>query len=334
MAETATSLRPPAAAYRTGRYVLPARYRGPADRAFKFIVIGLSCGIILLAVAMAVVIWLEARPTFRAFGYLPFLTETTWDPVAAIHGALPFVLGTLLTSFLALALAVIPALGVAIFVSEYAPKWLASIINYTVDLLAAIPSVVIGLWAIFNFAPFMRDAVYMPIYYWAEASAPWLVGIIGVPSTYNLATATIILALMIVPYTVALSRDAIGQVPNEQREAAYALGSTRWEVMRDAVLPYARTGVVAGVLLSLARALGETMAVAMLIGNRNRLPFTLFGPAASMPSLIINEFREAVEPLHYSSIMAVGFYLFLVTLGINLLASSIQRRLSIAKGGV
>jgi phosphate transport system permease protein len=334
MAETATSLRPPAAAYRTGRYVLPARYRGPADRAFKFIVIGLSSGIILLAVAMAVVIWLEARPTFRAFGYLPFLTETTWDPVAAIHGALPFVLGTLLTSFLALALAVIPALGVAIFVSEYAPKWLASIINYTVDLLAAIPSVVIGLWAIFNFAPFMRDAVYMPIYYWAEASAPWLVGIIGVPSTYNLATATIILALMIVPYTVALSRDAIGQVPNEQREAAYALGSTRWEVMRDAVLPYARTGVVAGVLLSLARALGETMAVAMLIGNRNRLPFTLFGPAASMPSLIINEFREAVEPLHYSSIMAVGFYLFLVTLGINLLASSIQRRLSIAKGGV
>ncbi len=317
-----------------GANALAARYRGPADRAFKIIVVTLSSFIILLAISMAVVIWVEARPTFRAFGYLDFLTETTWDPVAAIHGALPFIFGTLLTSFLALALAVIPALGVAIFVSEYAPPWLSNLINYTVDLLAAIPSVVIGLWAVFNFAPFMRDTFYLPIFLWAEGSVPWLVPLLGAPSTYNLATATIILALMIVPYTVALSRDAIGQVPVEQREAAYALGSTRWEVMRDAVLPYARTGVIAGVLLSLARALGETMAVAMLIGNRNRVPFTLFGPAASMPSLIINEFREAVEPLHYSSIMAVGLYLFFVTIAINLLASFIQRRLSIAKGGV
>ena len=315
-------------------HTIPARYRGKADTVFKLVILIFSSFIILLAVAMAVMIWLEARPTFQAFGYLDFLTETTWDPVNAIHGALPFIFGTLLTSFLALTLAIVPALGVAIFVSEYAPKWLANIINYTVDLLAAIPSVVIGLWAVFNFAPFMRDTFYMPIFLWAEESAPWLVPLLGAPSTYNLATATLILALMIVPYTVALSRDAIGQVPIEQREAAYALGSTRWEVIRDAVLPYARTGVIAGILLSLARALGETMAVAMLIGNRNRMPFTLFGPAATMPSLIINEFREAVEVLHYSSIMAVGFYLFVVTIGINLLASYIQRKLSITKGGV
>ena len=315
-------------------HTIPARYRGTADTVFKLVILVFSSFIILLAVAMAVMIWLEARPTFRAFGYVDFLTETTWDPVNAIHGALPFIIGTLMTSFLALAIAIIPALGVAIFVSEYAPSWLATIINYTVDLLAAIPSVVIGLWAVFNFAPFMRDTFYMPIFLWAEESAPWLVPLIGAPSTYNLATATLILALMIVPYTVALSRDAIGQVPIGQREAAYALGATRWEVMRNAVLPYARTGVITGILLSLARALGETMAVAMLIGNRNRVPFTLFGPAASMPSLIINEFREAVEPLHYSSIMAVGFYLFVVTIGINLLASYIQRKLSISKGGV
>lgn len=313
---------------------LPALYRGPGDRVFKLVVLTLSSAIILLAVAMAVVIYLEARPTFRAFGYLSFLTETTWDPVAAIHGALPFIIGTLMTSFVALALALVPALGVAIFVTEYAPSWLAQIINYTVDLLAAIPSVVIGLWAIFNFAPWMRDTFYMPIYLWAENSAQWLVPIIGAPSTFNFTTATIILALMIVPYTVALSRDAIGQVPKEQREAAWALGSTRWEVMRKAVIPYARTGIIAGILLSLARALGETMALAMLIGNSNRVPFTLFGPAATMPSLIINEFREAVEPLHYSSIMAVGFYLFLVTIGINLLASWIQQKLSMSKGAV
>ncbi|TVR05365.1 MAG: phosphate ABC transporter permease subunit PstC [Spirochaetaceae bacterium] len=311
-----------------------ARYRGPGDRVFKAVVVTLSSAIILLAIAMAVVIYAEASPTFRAFGYLSFLRETTWDPVAAVHGALPFIFGTLITSFAALALAIIPALGVAIFVSEYSPRWLANFINYTVDLLAAIPSVVIGLWAIFNFAPWMRDTFYMPIFLWAEQYAPGIIPIIGEPSTFNITTATLILALMIVPYTVALSRDAIAQVPREQREAAWALGATRWEVMRKAVLPYARTGVVAGILLSLARALGETMALAMLIGNRNRLPFTLFGPAATMPSLIINEFREAVEPLHYSSIMAVGFYLFVVTIGINLLASFIQTKLSMAKGAV
>lgn len=314
--------------------VLPARYRAPGDKVFKAIIVTLSCGIILLALAMAVVIYLEARPTFRAFGYMSFLSETTWDPVAAVHGALPFIIGTLLTSFTALLLAIIPALGVAIFTSEYAPSWLAHVINYTVDLLAAIPSVVIGLWGIFNFAPMIRDAVYVPIYLWALENAEWLLPVLGAPSTYNFTTATLILALMIVPYTVALSRDAIGQVPVEQREAAWALGATRWEVIRRAVLPYARTGIVAGILLSLARALGETMAVAMLIGNSNRVPFTLFGPAATMPSVIINEFREAVEPLHYSSIMAVGFYLFIVTIAINLLASWIQQRLSMEKGAV
>jgi phosphate transport system permease protein len=309
-------------------------YRGPGDRIFKGIIVVLSTGIIILALGTAVVIYNEAQPTFRAFGYLSFLTETTWDPVAAIHGALPFILGTLLTSFTALLLALVPALGVAIFTSEYAPNWLAQVINYTVDLLAAIPSVVVGIWGIFNFAPLMRDVVYMPIYLWALESAPELVPILGAPSTYNFLTAVIILALMIVPYTVALSRDAIQQVPTDQREATYALGATRWEVVMKAVLPYARTGIVAGILLSLARALGETMVVAMLIGNANRIPFTLFGPAATMPSLIINEFREAVEPLHYSSIMAVGFYLFLVTIGINVLASWIQQKLSMEKGVV
>ncbi|TVR70498.1 MAG: phosphate ABC transporter permease subunit PstC [Spirochaetaceae bacterium] len=314
--------------------LLPARYRGPGDRVFKTVIVLFSSVIILLAIGTALVIYLEARPTFRAFGYWNFLTETTWDPVAAVHGALPFIIGTLLTSFAALALAVVPALGVAIFTTEYAPWWIAQIINYTVDLLAAIPSVVIGLWGIFNFAPMMRERFYTPIYNWAYEDAEWLVPIIGAPSTYNFVTATIILALMIVPYTVALSRDAIGQVPREQREAAWALGATRWEVMRKAVLPYARTGIVAGILLSLARALGETMAVAMLIGNSNRVPFTLFGPAATMPSVIINEFREAVETLHYSSIMAVGFYLFIVTISINLLASYVQQKLSITKGGL
>jgi phosphate transport system permease protein len=288
----------------------PARYRKPGDLVFKTIIVGFSSGIVILAFAMAVILWMEARPTFKIFGYFNFLSTTKWDPVAGIHGAFPFVLGTLITSFGALLLAILPALGVAIFTSEYAPKWLSNIINYTVDLLAAIPSVVIGLWGVFVFAPFMRDTFYIPIYLWAIDNAEWLIPYIGAPSNYNLVTATVILALMIVPYTVALSRDAIRLVPIEQREAAWALGATRWEVMQMATLPYAHQGITAGILLSLARALGETMAVAMLIGNSNRVPFTLFGPAATMPSLIINEFREAVENLHLTSIMAVGFYLY------------------------
>lgn len=320
--------------FRASKLTLPARYRKPGDTVFKTIILVLSSGIILLAVAMAVVLWLEASPSFKTFGYWKFASTTTWDPVAHVHGALPFILGTLITSFSALALALLPALGVAIFVSEYAPRPLANFINYTVDLLAAIPSVVIGLWAIFNFAPLMRDKVYMPIYMWASESAEWLLPIIGAPSNYNMVTATIILALMIVPYTVALSRDAIRLVPREQREAMWALGATRWEVLKVAVLPYARSGITAGVLLSLARALGETMAVAMLIGNSNRVPFTLFGPAATMPSLIINEFREAVEQLHYTSIMAVGFYLFVLTIGINLLAMFVQKKLSIGRNAL
>lgn len=312
----------------------PARYRQPGDRVFKWIIVSLSSGIILLAAAMGITLWLEAAPSFRAFGYLDFLTETTWDPVRAVHGAAPFILGTLITSFSALIMALLPALAVAIFTAEYAPQWLARLINYTVDLLAAIPSVVIGLWAIFNFAPWMRDTFYLPIYMWAVENAEWMLPYLGAPSNYNLVTASVILALMIVPYTVALSRDAIQLVPREQREAAWALGATRWEVIRMSVLPYARSGILAGILLSLARGLGETMAVAMLIGNSNRVPFTLFGPAATMPSLIINEFREAVETLHYTSIMAVGFYLFILTIGINLLASIIQNKLSIERKAI
>lgn len=308
---------------------LPPMFRGPGDRVFKTLILVFSGAIIFLALGTGIVLWIEGMPSFRAFGYWDFLVGTKWDPIAKIHGAWPFIVGTLVSSLGAIALALIPAIAVAVFVSEFAPKWLANFINYTLDLLAAIPSVVIGLWAIFNFAPLIRENLLFPIYHWAEKNATWLLPIIGPdgPSVYNLVSSTIILALMIVPYTVALARDAINLVPREQREAAWALGATRWEVMEMAVLPYASSGIIAGVLLSLARALGETMAVAMLIGNSNRLPFTLFGPAATMPSVIINEFREAVEPLHLTSLMAVGFYLFLITIIMNFVATFIQKRL-------
>lgn len=304
-------------------------YRRLGDNAFQTFVVGLGITIMLLAVILAWVLLRDGWEPLRIFGFFGFLTGTTWDPVRNDYGTWPFIVGTLITSVAGLALSFFPALGVAIFSAEYAPRWLASIIDTVVDLLAAVPSVVVGIWGIFVLVPFMQNSVYLPVYFWAFEHAPQLLPILGPPAGYNLVTATIILALMIVPYTTALARDSIRLVPRSQREAARALGATRWEVMRMAVIPYARGGIIAGAILSFGRAIGETMAVAMLVGNSNTLPFTLFGPAATMPSVIVNEFREAVEDLHLASLMTVGFYLFLISLVVNLIAAWTQRRFAV-----
>ncbi|MEX2573950.1 MAG: phosphate ABC transporter permease subunit PstC [Balneolaceae bacterium] len=308
-------------------------YRRLGDRIFSVTTVVIGSIIIVLAVAMAWVLYSEASLALGEFGFLDFLTGKTWDPAVQLQfGAWPFLFGTLVTSGAALLIAFFPAVAVAIFTAEYAPRWLASIIDNLVNLIAAIPSVVVGIWGIFVLAPWIRDTVYMPIFLWAGENYPGLLPVLGNPIGYGLATATIVLALMIVPYTTALSRDAIHLVPREQREACRALGATRWEVIRMAVLPYARGGIMAGAILSLGRAIGETMAVAMLIGNKNTLPFSILGAGATMPSVIINEFREAVESLHLSSLMAIGFILFLISLIVNLVAAWISRRLSINGG--
>lgn len=305
------------------------------DKIFTVVVVLLGASIIFLALGMAWVLFSEGSLALNEFGFFSFLKGRVWDPaVQLVFGAWPFMFGTIITSVLALAIAFFPALAVAIFSAEYAPGWLSGIIDNLVQLIAAIPSVVIGIWGIFVLAPWLRDAVYLPVYLWAEASAPALLPILGNPIGYGMATATIVLALMIVPYTTALAKDAIKGVPKDQREASWALGSTRWEVIRMAVLPYARGGIMAGAILSLGRAIGETMAVAMLIGNKNTLPFSIFGAGATMPSVIVNEFREAVESLHLSSLMAIGFVLFLIALIVNLTAAYINRKLSIGGGQV
>lgn len=315
------------------RKPLSAIYVWLGDRIFLSVVVILGISIMLLALGMAYVLYDEGSAAFKEFGFWGFIKSSVWDP--GIHlrfGASTFLFGTLITSICALLIAFFPAIAIAIFIAEYAPKWLANIIENLVNLIAAIPSVVIGIWGIFVFAPWMRDTIYNPVYLWATESAPSLLPILGSPIGYGMTTATIILAMMIIPYITALTKDAIKQVPKEQREAAWALGATRWEVIRMSVLPYARSGIMAGAMLSLGRAVGETMAVAMLIGNKNTLPFSIFGPAATMPSVIINEFREAVGNLHLSSLMAIGLVLFIISLIINLIAAYITRKLSI-KGG-
>lgn len=310
-------------------------YRWLGDRIFLSAAVILGLSIIFLSLSMAWVLYGEGSLSFGEFGFWGFLRGTTWDPgIQLIFGALPFIFGTIVTSVAALLIAFFPAMAIGIFIAEYAPRWLGNIIENLVHLIAAIPSVVIGIWGIFVFAPWMREKVYLPVFNWAAEHYPSLLPVLGNPMGYGMASAIIILALMIIPYTTALTRDAIRQVPKEQREAAWALGATRWEVIRMAVIPYARGGILAGAILSFGRAIGETMAVAMLIGNKNNFPFSIMGPAATMPSVIINEFREAVGSLHLSSLMAIGFVLFVISLIVNLLAAYITRKLSISGGQV
>ncbi|MER3603051.1 MAG: phosphate ABC transporter permease subunit PstC [Thermus sp.] len=296
------------------------------DRLFVLALLLLASGVILLAFLMAYELYKGGSEALSRMGGWGFLVGRDWNPVEGRFGAWPYVLGTLIVSLSALFLSFFPALAAAIFAAEYAPRWLAAIVNYLLDLTAAVPSVVYGLWGIFVMAPWLRDHLMLPIYLWAAEKAPWLLPFLGTPSGYGLLTAVLLLSAMVVPFTAALARDAIKLVPKEQREAAYALGATRWEVLRLAVLPLARGGILAGAFLALARAVGETMAVTMVIGNSHQLPYTLFGGAATMPSVIANEFTEAVENLHLSALIAIGFYLFLVSFLINLVAGYVLRR--------
>lgn len=308
-------------------------YRWLGDRIFSLSIFSLGITVIICTVLMALVLYGDGASAFKEFGFFGFLRGRIWDPGSKMEfGTFPFIVGTLITSVISLAISFIPAVSVAIFTAEYSPGWLSKIIENLINLIAAVPSVIIGLWGIFVFAPWMRDTFYMRIYMFCFDYFPGLVPILGNPIGYGMTTAILILALMIIPYTTALTVDAVRQVPKEQREAAYALGATKWEVIRMAVLPYARGGILAGVMLSFGRAIGETMAVAMLIGNKNTLPFSILGPASTMPSVIVNEFREAVENIHLASLMAVGFYLFIVSLVVNLIAAYIQRKFSMTGG--
>ncbi len=307
-------------------------YQRLGDRLFAAVVVALALGVLLAALLIAGVLYLGGREALATFGFWGFVTGDRWDAVRGEFGAWPPLFGTLLTSAAALLLAFFPALAAALYVVEFAPRRLRGIVTYLIDLLAALPSVVYGLWGIFVLVPLVRDRVELPLFSWAAAHAPGLLAFLGPPTGIGLFSATLVLALMIVPYASALARDALALVPVSQREAMYALGATRWEVVRRVVIPYARAGIFSGVVLALARALGETMAVTMLIGNSVNLPYTLFGPAATMASLIANEFTEAEDDLHLSALIAVGLVLFLIALVTNLIATYVLRRMSLEEG--
>ncbi len=266
--------------------------------------------VVLLVAGIAFVLWRESRLSIAKFG-LSFWKTKTWDPVSGEFGALPFIWGTLYSSFLALLISTPVALGIAIFLSELSPRALRTPLAFLTELLAAIPSIVYGLWGVFVLVPAVRKLeVAMPE---ALRKTPLFS---GPPLGVGMLAAALILAVMVIPFTSSVAREVLKAVPATQREAAYALGATRWEAIQVA-LRYGRTGILGAVILGLGRAIGETMAVTMVIGNSPRVTASLFAPQYTMAAVIANEFTEAADDLYLSALVEIGLVLFAITLLIN-----------------
>jgi phosphate transport system permease protein len=271
--------------------------------------------VVLVLGAMAVEMWLASGPAIARFGW-DFVVGRDWDPVHESFGALPFMYGTVVSSLLALCIAVPISLGVAIFSVELAPEWLRAPVSFLVELLAAVPSVIYGLWGIFALAPFLRNHLEP----FLQKTLGFLPLFRGPHQGFGLLAGGIILAIMITPTISSVSREVLRAVPPTLREGALALGATRWEALRHAVLPYARSGIIGAVILGLGRALGETMAITMVIGNRADISVSLFAPAYTMASVIANEFTEATGDVYLAALAEIGLLLFVVTLLLNVVA--------------
>ncbi len=269
--------------------------------------------VLVLLGAIIVELFIGALPAFRQFG-LAFVWTELWDPVADQYGALVPIYGTVMTAVLAILLAVPIAFGIAFFLTELAPEWLRRPVGTAVELLAAVPSIIYGMWGFFVVVPIMAQVV-QPAVIDSLGDLPLIGGLFaGPPFGTGILTAALILAIMIIPFVAATMRDVFATVPLVYKESAYGLGATRWEVMRSVVLPYTRTSVVGGIMLGLGRALGETLAVTFVIGNANRITTTLFGPGNTIASLVALEFGEAGEgSLKLSALLALGFILFVLS---------------------
>jgi phosphate transport system permease protein len=286
-----------------------------ADTAFRALM--LVCGLSIFAIVLLILVELisGSKLTIQKFG-LPFFFGSAWDPVNGNFGALPFIYGTVVSSILSLIIAVPLAIGLAIFLTEMCPTWLRGTLAFFTELLAAIPSVVYGLWAIFVLIPPLRQYVNPVLI----KTLGWSGFFVGPNYGFGMFAAGVILAIMILPIISSLTREVMSSVPHTQREAVLALGATRWEMIRMGVLRNARIGIVGAVILGLGRALGETMAVTMVIGNRPEIVRSLLAPAYSMASVIANEFSEASDELYLSALIEIGLALFIVTIIVNALA--------------
>ena len=279
--------------------------------------------VIVLVAAIAFVLAGDAMPSIKHFGPA-FLWTSRWDPVHNRFGALPFIFGTVVSSALALLIAVPISLAVAIYLVEIAPHQTAFVLSFIIELLAAIPSVILGLWGVFVLAPWVRGAVEPAL----SRTLGWLPLFSGPQYGVGLLASGIILAIMIIPIITSVSRDVLRAVPGEQREAMFALGATRWEAISRAVVPYGRGGIIGGIILGLGRALGETMAVTMVIGNRPQIASSLFQPAYTIAAVLANEFTEATSDLYLSALIEMALVLFAVSLIVNAAARWLVTRVT------
>ncbi|MDP9269108.1 MAG: phosphate ABC transporter permease subunit PstC [Acidobacteriota bacterium] len=285
------------------------------DQAFRLLIFTCAMSVLLIVGLIVSELIQHSQLSIHAFGW-GFFTAQSWDPVAGQFGALPFIYGTVVSSFLALFLALPLGVGVAVFTTEMCPKLLRGPISFMVELLAAIPSVIYGLWGLFVLAPLLRSVVQP----WLAKYMGWTGLFEGPPYGIGMLAAGIILAIMVVPVIASITREVVVAVPQHQREAVLALGATRWEMIRMGVLRNARAGIFGAVILGLGRALGETIAVTMLIGNRPEIAKSLFAPGYTLASVIANEFSEASDNLFLSALVEIGLALFIVTLIVNGLA--------------
>jgi phosphate transport system permease protein len=283
------------------------------DRSFRILTGAFAAVVLLIVVGIAFELSRQSMLSISKFGFR-FWTGRTWDPVSGEFGALPFIWGTLYSSVLALLIATPVSLGIAIFISELSPRFLRQPLTFLTELLAAIPSIVYGLWGIFVLVPLVRK---LELY--APDALKKLPMFSGPPLGVGMGTAALILAIMVIPFTSSVAREILKNVPVAQREAAYALGSTRWEAVKVA-LAYGKSGILGAVMLGFGRALGETMAVTMVIGNSPQVSASLFAPQYTMAAVIANEFTEAADELYLNALVEIGLLLFIITVGVNMLS--------------
>jgi phosphate transport system permease protein len=301
----------------------------PAGHALGEVIFRFACmsaATLLLAALAGVVVslFIGGLPAFRQFGF-GFLTSTTWNPVTEVYGAAGPIAGTLITAFLSLIVALPLALGVSVFLVEFCPVKLSRPIAVAVELLAGIPSIVYGMWGLFVLAPWFAKHVQLPLAMYATPGG-WIDKFFaGTPNGANIFTASLILAIMILPYMAAVFRELFMTVPAQVREAAYGLGCTPFEVIRSVVIPYVRRGMIGVVMLGLGRALGETMAVTFIIGNAHGFPHSLFDSGSTIASTVANEFAEATSEMHSSALVALGFLLFVITFVVLAIARLLLR---------
>ncbi len=307
--------------------VLPPLGSRAPDSTFKWAAFAAALVILALIALVGLELYYGARLAIAKYG-IGFLVSSAWDPVSDQYGALPFIFGTLVSSLLALLIAVPLGVATALFLTELAPFRIRQPIIVIVEMLAAVPSVVFGLWGIFVLIPWLRDHLFV----WLKHTLGFLPLFQGPIYGVSMLAGGIIVAIMILPIVTSISREILRSVPGLQREAAYALGATRWEVIRIAVLSYARRGLFGAAVLGLGRALGETMAVTMVIGNRPEISASLFAPGYTLASVIANEFTEATSDLYLNALFELGLVLFAVTILINIAAQLMLR--SMGSGGV